>query len=104
VEGVPKMRLKGEVSIVTGAGRGIGKAIASAMADEGACVIVNYVHSDAEAEQLVSNIRSRGGEAVALRADLSRSNEAKSMVEAALNQYGTIMFSSTTQAWLSRIG
>jgi len=84
------MRLRGKVSIVTGAGRGIGRAIASAMADEGAYVIVNYAHSKTEAEQLVSNIRSKGGEAVALRADVSRSDDVKSLVEAALNQYGTI--------------
>jgi len=84
------MRLRGKVSIVTGAGRGIGRAIASAMADEGAYVIVNYAHSKTKAEQLVSNIRSKGGEAIALRADVSRPDDVKSLVEAAFSRYGTV--------------
>jgi 3-oxoacyl-[acyl-carrier protein] reductase len=90
VDGVKRMRLKGKVSIVTGAGRGIGRAVASAMADEGAYVIVNYAHSKTEAEQLVSKIGLSGREAVAFKADVSRSDEVRWLVQRALNQYGTV--------------
>lgn len=90
MDSVGKMRLREKICVVTGAGRGIGRAIASAMADEGAYVIVNYAHSKTEAEQLVSKIRLNGREAVVFKADVSRSDEVKSLVEAALNQYGTI--------------
>jgi 3-oxoacyl-[acyl-carrier protein] reductase len=62
--------LLGKTALVTGASRGIGRATASALADAGAQVLVHYGHSAQDAESLVATIRSKGGHADALRADL----------------------------------
>src|ERR1700694_4582847 len=62
--------LQGKTTLVTGASRGIGRAIASALANAGAHVLVHYGRSAQEAESLVAGIRSRGGGADAIRADL----------------------------------
>src|SRR5712664_49734 len=62
--------LQGKTALVTGASRGIGRAIASALANAGARVLVHYGRSAQDAESLVSAIRSNGGHADAIRADL----------------------------------
>jgi len=62
--------LQGKTALVTGASRGIGRATASALADAGAHVLVHYGRSAQDAESLVAGIRSKGGRANALRADL----------------------------------
>ncbi len=62
--------LQGKTALVTGASRGIGRATASALANAGAHVLVHYGRSTQEAESLVADIRSKGGRANALRADL----------------------------------
>jgi 3-oxoacyl-[acyl-carrier protein] reductase len=62
--------LQGKTALVTGASRGIGRAIASALAEAGAHVLVHYGHSAQDAESIVSDIRSKGGRADAIRADL----------------------------------
>ncbi|MCA9868065.1 MAG: SDR family NAD(P)-dependent oxidoreductase, partial [Anaerolineales bacterium] len=59
------MLLEGKVAVVTGASRGIGRAIAEEMAAEGARVVVNYHSNAAAAEEVVSGITGRGGTAVA---------------------------------------
>jgi 3-oxoacyl-[acyl-carrier protein] reductase len=68
-------RLYEKVAIVTGAGRGIGRAIAIRLADEGASVVVNYSRSREAASEVVETIRSRSGKAVALQADVGRRSE-----------------------------
>src|ERR1035441_4590065 len=65
------MRLTGKVAIVTGAGRGIGRAIAVGYAREGARVVVNYSRSRAAAEEAVQEIQTAGGKAVACHADVA---------------------------------
>ncbi len=84
------MRLEGKVALVTGASRGIGRAIALAFADEGADLIVNYLHSEAEARQVVSGIHGMGRQAIALRADVSAEDEVEEMVAQALDTFGRI--------------
>jgi 3-oxoacyl-[acyl-carrier protein] reductase len=62
--------LQGKTALVTGASRGIGRAIASALADAGARVLVHYVRSAEDAESLVADIRAKGGRAEAIQAEL----------------------------------
>lgn len=64
-------KLTGKVAVVTGASKGIGAAIAKALALEGAKVIVNYASSQTDAARVIGEIKNAGGEAVAIQADLS---------------------------------
>jgi 3-oxoacyl-[acyl-carrier protein] reductase len=83
-------KLKGKVAIVTGASRGIGRAIAKKLAEEGARVVVNYNSSSKEAEGLQREITESGGEALLFKADVSNSKEVQSMVEATIAKFGRV--------------
>lgn len=83
-------RLKGRVAIVTGASRGIGRAIAVGLAREGAAVVVNYVSQTAMANQVVQEIRAFGGNAVSVRADVKDLAQHKKLVTAARRRFGRI--------------
>ena len=80
------MNLVDKVAIVTGAGRGIGKAIAIALAREGANVIVNDIDIQT-AEEVVKEIKSLGWKALAIRVDVSDSKEVNQMVQLALKKF-----------------
>jgi glucose 1-dehydrogenase len=84
------MKLKDQVAIVTGAGRGIGVALAKGMAREGAAVVVNYSRSAAEAERVVADILAAGGRVVAVRADVQKLAEHQALVAAALDHFGEL--------------
>ncbi len=84
------MLLKNRVGLVTGASRGVGAAIAKAMAREGASVVVNYFQSKSKAESLVAEITESGGKAIALRADVTEEVEVKAMVETAVKKFGRL--------------
>jgi glucose 1-dehydrogenase len=84
------MLLRGQTAIVTGANSGIGEAIVKAMAAAGANVCVNYISNQGAAEQIVRQITDTGGEAVAIKADISKENEVTDMFDAVIKQYGTI--------------
>jgi 3-oxoacyl-[acyl-carrier protein] reductase len=71
--------LSGKVALVTGSARGIGSAVARALAGAGADVAVNYVRSRAEADALAAEIRATGRRAVAIRADVARPDEVTAM-------------------------
>jgi 3-oxoacyl-[acyl-carrier protein] reductase len=73
--------LKGKTAIVTGASRGIGKAIAKIFADNHAFVGINYIKNDSEAEQTLKQIINKGGNAVLLKGDVSKPNDVKSIVK-----------------------
>ncbi len=82
------MRLKDQVAIVTGAGRGIGLAIAKGLAREGAAVVVNYSRSGAAAAQVAAGVVAAGGQAVAVQADVQNLAEHDRLIAAALANFG----------------
>ena len=84
------MKLTGKVALITGASKGIGKAIALAFAKEGAKVVVNYNKSEKEAGDVVKEIIKMDSEAIAIKADVSSENDVKQMVEQAVNKFGKI--------------
>lgn len=84
------MKLEGKVAIVTGGSRGIGRAIALAFAQEGANVAVNYLTHSEAAEGAVSKILDMGREAIAIKADVSRSGEVAKMLEKVLNKFDEV--------------
>lgn len=84
------MRLTDRVAIVTGAARGIGRAIALGLAREGAAVVVNDVRSDDSAADVARTIRASGGRAVAVRADVRDLEEHDRLVSAAVEEFGRL--------------
>jgi len=84
------MMLKDRVAIITGASRGIGKAIAQRFAAEGAQVVVNYKAAADLAEDVVNGIRATGGEAIAIQADVSRREDTDRLRDESLDAFGKI--------------
>lgn len=84
------MKLQDKIAIVTGGGRGIGRAIALALAAEGAKVAVNYSRSAEAAEQVVAQITEAGGEAFAVQADVADAAQVEAMVAATKERYGRV--------------
>jgi len=88
---MPRTLSLGErVAIVTGAGRGIGRAIAAELAARGAAVVVNFNKSGAEAESLCRDIQAAGGKAAAFQADVSSSAQAQNLVKFATDTFGDL--------------
>jgi 3-oxoacyl-[acyl-carrier protein] reductase len=82
------MRLKDKKAIVTGGGRGIGRAIAIAYAKEGADVLINYHSNDAAAKEVIGEIEKLGRKGVAVKADVASYDSAKEMVDVAVKELG----------------
>jgi 3-oxoacyl-[acyl-carrier protein] reductase len=83
-------KLNGKVAVVTGGSKGIGAAIAKALAAEGASVVVNYASSKAGADKVVAAITAAGGKAVAVGGDVSKASEAQGIIDAAIKNYGQL--------------
>src|SRR4051812_17475764 len=83
------MRFHGEVAIVTGAGRGIGQAIAASLAGEGASVVVADLDS-ASARRVAGKIVAEGGRAIAIQADVAEPAKVSSLIADTLDQFGRL--------------
>ncbi|MDQ0205782.1 acetoacetyl-CoA reductase [Alkalicoccobacillus murimartini] len=84
------IELADKVAIVTGGSRGIGSAISTELAKSGVKVVVNY-HSDVEsAKKVVAEVKAAGGEAIAVQADVSNSEDVLSLIEQTINHFGQL--------------
>lgn len=84
------MKLKDKIAIVTGASKGIGSGIAKEFGAAGATVIVNYSSSKDDADKIVGEIQSKGGKAIAIKADMSKSADVKLMFDKVKSEFGTV--------------
>ncbi|WP_017315656.1 glucose 1-dehydrogenase [Mastigocladopsis repens] len=82
--------LSGKVAIITGASRGIGRAIAERLAKDGATVVINYGRSAEEANNLVSSIEASGGQALAVQADISQIADIRRLFEETIDKFGQL--------------
>jgi len=83
-------KFNGKVAVVTGASRGIGREIAELLADQGAKVVVNYTSSPGKAEEVVAGIKEKGGDAVAVQADVSKVADVEKLFRQTLDVYGRV--------------
>lgn len=84
------MKLEGKVGIVTGASRGLGRAVALALAKEGCSVVVNYLLSEALAQEVIRQIEALPGKAIAIRADVSKAGQVRELVRKTTEEFGRI--------------
>ncbi len=84
------MKLEGKNAVVTGGGRGVGRAISLAFAREGANVVVNYAGNEKAAKEVVGMIEAMGRKAVAVQGDVSKWEDAQKIVDACVQNFGSV--------------
>jgi glucose 1-dehydrogenase len=82
--------LEGQRALVTGANSGIGEAVARGLAEAGAKVVINYVVAEEQATRVVDDIVKGGGEAIAVRADVSKEDQVQTMFKRAVDAFGSV--------------
>ncbi|MGA9474721.1 MAG: 3-oxoacyl-ACP reductase family protein [Terriglobales bacterium] len=87
---MPAKPLEGQVALVTGAAKRIGRSIALRLAADGADIVVNYSSSKPEAEELVAEIKSMGRRAIAVQADVSHRSDVQKLFTATENEFGRL--------------
>src|SRR5688500_1897660 len=95
-------RLNDKVAIVTGASRGIGAAIAARLAADGAKTVINYARSERAANDVVESIRKSGGDAIAVRADISDLEQIPGLIDQTLQKFGRLDILVNTAAYSER--
>ena len=83
-------RFVNKTALVTGGGRGIGRAIAIRLAQEGARLAINFLQNEAAAKEVTESIRAMGGEAIAIRANVAERKEVQQLVDEAQQRFGPI--------------
>jgi 3-oxoacyl-[acyl-carrier protein] reductase len=84
------LTLENRVAVVTGASRGIGRAVAFELAAQGAAVVINYNSSAKSAEEVVAKIEAEGGKAAAFQADVSNFEQAQNLIKFAIDTFGNL--------------
>ncbi len=84
------LKLKGEVAVITGSSRGIGKAIALEFAKEGAKIVINYSKSKEEALKVMGEIKELGADVIEIQADVSSENDVKRLFDETIKHYGYV--------------
>lgn len=84
------LELAGKVALVTGSSRGIGKAEALALAEDGVNIIINYIRNEEAAHQVAESVRLKGRESLVVKADVTKSKEVEYMVEKSISRFGKI--------------
>ena len=82
------MKLRGKVAIVTGGARDIGREVSIQLAKEGAKVVINYFSSEAEAIEVKKEIEAAGGEAIAVKGDMTKWNDVQALVSETKKAFG----------------
>src|ERR1700681_1085139 len=90
MEDVTMGRLAGKIALVTGASRGIGRAIAIVLAKEGAAIAVNYRVSEAEAQRVVEELKALGAKTMLAQANVSNGSETREMIQRVVKNWGRI--------------
>jgi len=85
-----KNRLKGQSALVTGANSGIGRAVAIELAKEGAQVVINYINNEVATNEIIEEIKSFGGIAIGIKANVSKEDEVQAMFQKMFTAFGTI--------------